>query len=263
MQLIVTRLVYTLLVYIISLLPSYSQKINKNGLSGGIDIGVGAKNGSFHSSITYYELSQIAKNESFFIGWTGRLGVFQGKNVNYYTAPARLTRGRSGLGSIGKSLLTENIDTIYFNRTSHISLNFGLRAEYYVGPLTLGASIDLVGVTFGARHTGLISSSTGLFIGEDAAGLPINKPFLGEDANQTAIPNWLNLKLPGDLNQGMLTTEAYVRFRITEGVSLKAGYQWLTTEMAIKNKDIVSNNNRFRNRADFLYFGITAPISPW
>lgn len=243
--------------------PAYSQKINRNGLSGGIDLGIGSKNGSYHSSITYYELISIVKNESLFIGWTGRLGVFRGKNLTYYTAPARLTRGRNGLGSLGKPLLTENIDTVHFDRTLQASLNIGIRAEYYVGPVTLGASIDLLGFTVGTTQTGFVSSSNGLFMVEDSLGQQFYKPFQGVDSYQQAYPYGFNLKLPGDLNRGMLTTETYVRVRVTEGISIKAGYQWLTTEMAIKNKDVISNNNRFRNRADFLHFGITAPLTPW
>ncbi len=263
MSLSVQRFLFSLLCITSLSLPAYSQKINRNGLSGGIDLGLGSKNGSYHASITYYELISIVKNESFFIGWTGRLSVFRGKNLNYYTAPARLTRGKRGFGSLGKPLLTENIDTVYFDRTLQASLNIGVRAEYYVGPVTLGASIDLLGITGGTTQTGLVSSSNGRFIVEDSLGQQFRRPFQGVDAYQEARSYGFNLNLPGDLNHGMLTTEAYVRLRITEGINIKAGYQWLTTEMAIKNKDVVSNNSRFRNRTDFLYFGITAPLTPW
>lgn len=244
-------------------LPGYSQKISKHGLSGGIDVGMGYKGGSSNPSITYYELKSLLKNESLFIGWTARISAYYGNNVNYYTAPSRLTRGASGLSSLSKPILNRNVDTLYFDHSSQTSLNLGIRAEYYLGPFTLGASIDLVGLTLiGRSRIGHIYSSTGLFTAENASGQPVQKPFQGNDAYQQASPQRLNLQSLGDLSRGMLTTELYSRFRIKESISVKVGYQWLTTEMVLTNIDAVANNDRFRNRTGFVHIGLTFPFNP-
>ena len=250
---------FTLLVF-----QGNAQKIDRHGLSGGVDLSVGYNNGALNPSITYYELVSVAKSKSFFIGWTARLNAFYGNNLDYYTAPARLTRGQSGIGSLTKPMLPENIDTVRFGRVSQTALNVGIRAEYYVGRFTLGASADVLGLTFlGRSRTGLVSSSTGLFVVTDASGQEIRKPFRDVDAYQNATPNRGNVRLLGDNNRGMLTTEVYARFRLSSGLQLKAGYQWLTTEMVLSNKDIVANNNRFRNRVGLLTIGLTVPLTPW
>ena len=241
-----------------------AQYSSRKDLSGGVDLGIAFNSNQLNPSITYFELVSMTKSKSFFIGWTGRLGAFYGNNIDYYTAPARLTRGKTGLSSLSKPILAENIDTLSFSYASQTSLNIGIRTEIHLGRVEFGASADLLGFTFlGKNRVGRIRSSTGFFTGNDAAGNEIKKPFQGEDANQQAHPQRLNLRLLGDNNRGMLTTEVYARVFIAQGVALKAGYQWLSTEMVINNIDIVANNNRFRNRADLAYIALTLPISPW
>ena len=241
-----------------------AQYSSRETLSGGVDLGVAFKNNQLNPSITYYELVDITKGKLFFIGWTGRLGAFYGHNTDYYTAPARLTRGISGLGSLSKPVLAENIDTISFSYASQTSLNIGVRTEIHLGRVEFGASADLLGFTFlGRKRVGHIRSSTGLFTATDAAGNEIKKPFQGTDADQQARPQRLNIRLLGDNDRGMLATEVYGRIFIVPGVALKAGYQWLSTEVVINNIDIVADNNRFRNRTEFVYFALTLPISPW
>ena len=243
---------------------AYGQRIGKYGISGGVDGQMGVKNGSFNPSISYFELIGIGKRKSIFIGWTGRLSAFYGNNLDYITAPARLTRGEGSLRSIGKPLLIDNIDTLHDGHTAHTSLNLGIRLEYYVGRVTLGASVDLLGFTF-LRHsqTDYLSSSTGLFMAVDSLGRTLPKPYQGVNAYQSATPQRFNIRLLGDNNRGMLTTELYLRCQLSKEIGLKANYQWVTTELFIGNKDIVSNNNRFRNRITMLSIGITALIDPW
>lgn len=255
---------FFILIFVILSTHAEAQYSSRNNLSGGVDVGVAFKNNQLNPSITYYELINVTKSKSFFIGWTGRLGAFYGNNTDYYTAPARLTRGESGLGSLSKPLLARNLDTLSFGSVSQTSLNIGIRAEIHLGRVEFGASADLLGFTFlGRKRVGRIQSSTGLFTATDAAGNEIEKPFQGADADQQAHPQRLNIRLLGDNNRGMLTTELYGRVFITQGMALKAGYQWLSTEVVIDNRDIVANNNRFRNRTEFVYIALTLPITPW
>ncbi|GAB2595827.1 hypothetical protein GCM10027190_50050 [Spirosoma areae] len=110
---------------------------------------------------------------------------------------------------------------------------------------------------------GRVYSSTGLFNHTDSLGQAIQKPFQGQDVFQSASPTRVNVKLLGDHDRGMLTTEIYGRVYLAANTALKVGYQWLTTEMAIANPDQVANNNRFRNRIGLPYVALTFPLNPW
>ena len=223
----------------------------REGLSGGFDFGIAAKGNHLNPSLVYYELTPVTKNKSVFVGWTARVSAFYGNNLDYYTAPARLTR-------------VENIDTVRFGRLSQTSLNLGIRGEWNLGRLQLGASVDLLGFTFlGRSRIGRVYSSTGLFNQTDSLGQDVQKSFLGLDAFQAASPTRLNVKLLGDHDRGMLTTEVYARMYLGPSIALKVGYQWLTTEMALNNRDQVANNDRFRHRAGLPYVALTLPLNPW
>lgn len=240
------------------------QPYARTGLNGGVDAGIAVKKGYVIPSLMYFELISLAQSRSVYIGWTARLSSFYGNDLDYHTAPARLTRGTSGLGSLVKPLLRQNIDTVSFSHVAQTSFNLGVRAEWSVGRFELGASVDLVGFNlFRKSRSGLVRSSTGLFRATDSLGRTSQKPFRGADAYQSATPRLVNVRLLGDNDVGLLTTEVHVRFRLSRGLSLKAGYQWVSTEMVLSNSDIIAGNDRFRNRVGLLHFGLTAPITPW
>lgn len=223
----------------------------QRGMSGGFDLGVAFKENYLAPSATYYELIGLNRGNAFLVGWTARVSSFYGNNLNYYTAPSRLTR-------------LENIDTISFAGLSQTSLNVGIRAELNLGRVQLGASVDLLGLTFlGRSRTGQVYSSSGLFNQNDSLGLTSQKPFQSPDAFQSASPTRVNVKLWGDHDRGMSTTEVYARVYVIPGIALKLGYQWLTTEVTLANRDIVADNARYRNRVGLPYFALTLPLNPW
>jgi len=47
---------------------------------------------------------------------------------------------------------------------------------------------------------------------------------------------------------------------INQRFGIKVGYQFLTTEMTVANRDVISDNNRFRHRANMAYVALTLPI---
>lgn len=255
-----TFLVKWLLVALLTFIASHahSQPVVKQqnfavrgGLSGGFDVGAGLNKNYVNPSLTYYELTSLTRSKSVFVGWTGRLSSFYGNDLNYYTAPARLTR-------------QEVIDTVSFGRLSQTSLNLGIRAEWNLGRFQLGGSVDLLGFTFlGRSRVGRVYSSTGLFSQKDSLGNTMQKPFQGPDAYQNASPTRLNVRLLGDHDRGMLTTEVYARVYLVSKVAVKVGYQWLNTEITLKNRDQVANNDRFRNRIGSAYVALTFPLTPW
>lgn len=239
---------------------TYAQSPVASRLRSGFDLGIAIKNDYYNPSLTYYQLINVGANKSFSVGWTARLGAFYGDNLNYYTAPARLTRGETGLGSLSKPLLDQNIDTVRFDYVTHTSLNLGIRAQFNIGPLEIGASADLLGIAFGRNRTGRYRSSTAMFETTDSTNRTTRLPFRGSDAYQRARLQRFNLRLLGDNDHGMLATEVYARVYINKRLAIKGGYQLLTTEMIVNRLDVVSDNDRFRNRVGLPYIALTFPI---
>ena len=211
---------------------------------------------NYNPSLAYYQLINVGERKMFSLGWTMRLGAFYGDNLSYYTAPARLTRGKTGFGALSGPLINNNIDTVRFDYVTMTSLNAGVRAQVNLGWLELGASADLLGLTLGRRRTARYRSSTGVFEVDSVT----TRPFAGANVFQRAYPSRLNLRLLGDNDRGTLSTEVYARVRINQRFAIKAGYQWLTTEVTVQNRDIVADNNRFRNRAGLAYLALTLPL---
>lgn len=237
-------------------IQSYAQSPVSTRLSSGYEVGMAYSIDNYNPSLGYYQLINIGQRKLVALGWTARLGAFYGDNINYYTAPARLTRNETGFGALSAPLINNNIDTLRFDLATMTSLSLGIRLQFNLGKVELGGSADLFGLTLGRRRTARYQSSTGRFATSDS----ISAPFQGADAFQRARPSYLNLRLLGDNDRGTLSTEVYARFHVGQRLAIKAGYQWLTSEYTVQNRDIIADNNRFRNRAGMAYLGLTFPI---
>jgi hypothetical protein len=158
-------------------------------------------------------------------------------------------------------LLVENIDTVRYDYVSMTSLNFGIRAQVNLGRLEIGVSADLLGVSFGKSRTGRYQSSTGQFRLQSSTGADSTTAYYqGANTFQKSRPSILNLRLLGDNDIGTLSTELYARVKVSQRVGIKVGYQWLTTETKVSKRDVISDNNRFRNRANMAYLALTIPV---
>ncbi len=230
-------------------------------LSSGYDVGMAYSKSHYNPSLAYYQLMNIGERKTFSLGWTARLAAFYGDNLNYYTAPARLTHGKSGFGALTGPLLVDNIDTVRYDYVSMTSLNIGVRAQVNLGRLELGLSADLLGLSFGKSRTGRYQSSTGQFSVQSSTGTDSTTVYYqGANTFQKSRPSLLNLRLLGDNDRGTLATEVYARIKIGQRIGLKVSYQWLTTETTVANRDVISDNNRFRNRTNMAYIALTIPV---
>jgi len=240
---------------------AFAQSPVSARLQSGYDLGMAYSTGNYSPSGTYYQLINIGDRKLFSVGWTLRLGAFYGDNLNYYTAPARLTREKTGFASLGAPLVIRNIDTVRYDYVTMTSANVGVRAQVNLGKLTIGASADLLGLTFGKKRIGRYKSSTGQYTIQGISGKDsINVPFQGGSTFQSSKPSILNVRLLGDNDIGTLSTEIYARYSINQRFGIKVGYQFLTTEMTVANRDAISDNNRFRHRANMAYIALTLPI---
>ncbi|GAB3273050.1 hypothetical protein GCM10027347_45140 [Larkinella harenae] len=253
------RKVVTLVFVLISFV-AFSQSPTSSRLSSGVDVGAAFKKDYLVPSLSYYEMLNLDANQMFSIGWTIRVGAFYGDNLNYTTAPARLTRGKTGFAALGAPLQVANIDTMRFDWVTVTSANLGLRAQVRIGPVEVGASADILGFAFGKTREGRYRSSTGRFKVPNAAGTADSLVSFRGHPQQYAQPQRINARLLGDNDRGALATEVYIRLRVTRRVALRAGYQWITTEMRASTKNEDDNNQRFRNRADMAYVGLTFPF---
>ena len=235
---------------------SFAQSPVSTRLTNGFDLGMAYSKNNYNPSIAYYQLINVGERKLFSFGWTARLGAFYGDNLNYYTAPARLTRGKTGFGALSGPLINSNVDTVRMDYATMTSLNVGVRAQVNLGRVELGASADLLGLTLGRRRSAIYRSSTGRFKVDSTT----TRPFAGTDVFQQASPNGFNVRLLGDNDLGTLSTEVYARVHVSQRLGVKVGYQWLTTQVTIQNRDVVADNNRFRNRANMLYLALTFPV---
>lgn len=230
-------------------------------LQSGYDIGVAYATDQYNPSVAYYQLINIGSRKLFSVGWTARLGAFYGDNLNYYTAPARLTREKTGFGAIGAPLVTRNIDTVRYDYVTMTSASVGIRAQVNLGRLTIGASADLLGLTRGKKRTGRYKSSTGQFAIKGSTGQDsTNIFFQGASTFQSSRPTTFGVRLLGDNDIGTLSTEVYARYRINQQFGVKVGYQYLTTEMTVANRDVIADNNRFRHNTGMAYIALTLPV---
>lgn len=239
---------------------SFAQSPVSARLSSGFDVGIAYSKNNYNPSLAYYQLINVRQRKLFAFGFTVRLGAFYGDNINYYTAPARLTRGKSGLAGLSGPLVTENIDTIRYDYVTMTSANVGVRAQINLGRVELGASADLLGLTLGRGRMGRYRSSTGRYTLKDKFSRDSAVYFQGSNTFQRARPGRLNVRLLGDNDIGTLSTEVYARVRINQRFAIRAAYQWLTSETVTQNRDVVADNNRFRNRVGMAYLGLTFPI---
>lgn len=252
-----------ILVAVFSLISihSFAQSPVAARLSSGFDVGMAYSKSHYNPSSTYYQLLNVGERKLIAIGWTMRLGAFYGDNLDYYTAPARLTRGKTGFNALSGPLVTDNIDTVRYDYVSMTSLNVGVRAQINLGIVELGASADLLGLTLGKWRTGRYQSSTGQYALLNAAGADSARVyFQGVNTFQRSHPSNFNIRLLGDNDIGTLSTEVYARVHISQRVAIKGGYQWLTTETTVANRDVVTDNNRFRHRTGMVYLALTFPV---
>lgn len=169
-------------------------------------------------SISYLATFGLGKKRKFHLGGGLRLALASGSDLNFETAPARLT---------GKS---STIDSVEISTFTTYSMNVFLDAEYeFSKRLNLGFNIDLAGFSWGSRKNGV-------FIFENSR------------QNITARPTPFNILLVGDNDIGSLNSELFVRFKWKQNLSVRGGISYLFTEFQT-DKKYTFNNDRFRNKS--------------
>ena len=103
----------------------------------------------------------------------------------------------------------------------------------------VGFNIDVLGIGFGSKTEGEFVSTE-------------NDEFNG---TQTAKPTSISLLLGGDNDRGMLNSEIYVGYWITEKLNARVGLNYLFTEYTTSEK-LAQDNDRFRNKTGMPFIAI-------
>jgi len=198
--------------------------------------------GGISTAFSYNQLYGIGKSKRFKIGWGIRMTSFFGENLDYYTAPAKLTSGEFGPQVLFVENILSNIDTLQLTKTQTNALNLDIHLQYSFRKLDIGFNIDAIGATFGGEQSGkFIAKSTG-------------SKFNG--TQQTAKPTAFNLLLVSDNDLGSLNSELYGRYWLKENIGLRFGASFQFTEYTTTQK-LTFENDRFRNKALMPFVGIS------
>ncbi|KAB7731067.1 hypothetical protein F5984_09625 [Rudanella paleaurantiibacter] len=242
-------------------IQAYAQGPVSTRIRSGLDVGFAFKKDNYAPSLTYFQLMNIGRNKVISVGWTSRLAKFYGDNLNLYTAPASLTRGKTGFEALGAPLTPATIDTARFDFITNTSLNFGIRVQVQLGPVELGGSADLFGLTFGKTRVGRMIASAGAYKVESSrAGVDSLVYFTGDNRLQSFKPTRGSVRLLGDNDIGNLAAELYARVRVGQRLSIKGGYQWQTAEMSLRDIRPIDGNRRFRHRTGMPFVAVTFPF---
>ena len=251
---------YLLVILTLLTLPAFAQQSASSRVQSGLDAGFAFKKDNYVPSFTYFQLLNIGDKRLLSVGWTARLAKFHGDNLNFYTAPARLTRGATGFEALGPALELANIDTVRFDYMTNTSFNFGVRVEVHLGPVDLGGSADILGLAIGKTRIGRVISSSGAFRANETSKDSAAVFFTGERQLQRTRPTGVNIRLLGDNDFGNLATEVYVRVHINKRLAIKGGYQWQTAEMYFRDIDPIDGNKRYRHRVGMPFLALTFPF---
>jgi hypothetical protein len=239
---------------------AHSQHPAPSRVASGLDVGFAFKKDNYVPSLTFAQVLHIGGKRLLSVGWTARLSKFHGDNLNFYTAPAKLTRGSTGFEALNLPIRAANLDTVRFDYVTHTALNVGIRAEIHLGPVDLGGSADVLGLALGKTRIGRVISSAGTFTRTDSGDDSTVYRFSGKNVQQRLKPTGINVRLLGDNDIGNLTADVYVRVRINQRLAIKGGYQWQTAEMYFRDIDPADNNKRFRHRVGMPYLAVSFPF---
>ena len=212
------------------------------------DLSFGINSGNFSGALSWSHLHGIGKKQQRLkIGYGVRFTTFVAANKYYTTAPAKFTSTRQDIGTIFSETIDANIDTITTATAWVNSVNAAIYLQYSITKkFELGVNIDVVGFSFGPRKKFNVISSV-----YDRDQAPV----------QQASPTSFNLLLTSDNDIGSLNSEFYLRYRVSDKVSVRAGYAFLFSEYRTRNDLSFDDgrivNDRFRYKAPMAMIGIT------
>lgn len=227
--------IFTLILVGITALAAQAQVPFKQNHNFGLALSAGSQ--EFNAALSWNQTHGIFKNNKFKLGYGIRYNFYTGSDKLYTTAPAELTSNMTGPGVLFSETFPENIDTFSVASAQHHSINAAIYLEYdFNEKWGVGFNIDAIGLSFGPEASGSIISS-----------------YAPDNFEQTEIkakPTAANVLLISDNDIGMLNSELYVKYNLSNKLGFRAGFTFEFTEYTTEQEfDFNFNNDRFRYKS--------------
>lgn len=197
------------------------------------------------TGIQYWGVGKSKKN--FKLGLGARLTSSFGSNkLEYITAPAILTSGKTGPSVFFAEQITQNIDTLSLNATQVNALNAYLALRYdFAQKWGIEFNIDLVGLSFGGKKEGK------LVYGDGSQSIQHSK----------AKPTTFNALLISDNDLGSLNSAFMLSYKFKPHIKILAGASFLFNEYTLESPVTYTNSigtkvNAESYRTKQLMFGV-------
>ncbi len=222
-----------------------SKRFERTQFEAGVTLS--AASGIFTASPSAIQYWSLGKNKNNFkIGLGARLSSsFGSSDLEYITADAKLTSGKTGPGVFFADQIPENIDTLSISNTQSNALNLYLALRYDFHP-KFGAefNIDLAGASFGPRQDAVLSYNNKI-------------------QNTNAYPTAGNVLLVSDNDIGTLNSEFMVYYKYKNRLRFKVGAVFLFNEYTISSPVSYVNvvgktieTDRYRNKSFQIGVGV-------
>jgi len=185
---------------------------------------------TFGGGLMYARTHGLLASKKLRLGYGLRVAGMAGSDLNYITAPAKLTADEATIDS----LVLATPFSMYANLNVHI--------QYFITTkLKVGFNIDVIGLGFGSKSEGTFISS------ENTGQFP---------TAVTATPSIYNQLIFGDYDLGQLGSELYVGYKITDQITLRGGANFVFSEYTT-DVELTNENKRFRYKSLMGFIGVS------
>jgi hypothetical protein len=176
-------------------------------------------------------------NEKFHLNPGVRVNVFNGKDLEYITAPAKYTKN------------DDQVDTLTFKAVQNNFANLYVRLGYDISKkISVSFDIDVVGVSFGAEQA----------YSDFKQGKALKAgPQTTFGHSEKGSPTTFNLLLVGDNDLGSLNSTLRISYDVTNKLGIDLGAGLVFTEYTIASGRGYDGNDRFRNKNIMGYLGLS------
>ena len=191
------------------------------------------------------------KKKNFKLGLGARLtSSLGGSSLEYITAPASLTSGKTGPSVFFADQIPQNIDTLSLNSTQVNAINLYIALRYdFAKKWGFEFNIDLAGASLGGEKSATLQYGDGAYATKTS----------------TARPTIGNVLLISDNDIGSLNSEFMISYKIKPTLKLRAGLVFLFNEYTLDNPVKYTNSlgtiiDAETYRTKMFMFGVGASI---
>ena len=217
-------------IYLLTLLiiATFTPKKIFGQSKSSVDATVSAGKDILLTSLAYQRTYHYGSKKRLMSGFGIRINNNRGSNIDFITAPAKVSEG-----NFFKKQNESKLDTLTLNSHNVTSVNLAIYLGYQINKkLSLEFNIDAVGLSFGPSQFGAFHAYSQNY----------------SSANEEARVSNVNVLLTGDYDLGSLNSELVANYNISKKLDIKAGLSFVFSEYTT-DKKLVFENDRFRNKS--------------